>query len=72
MNVRLDPQKQLVFGWDLLLGICSVVQIDSGYAAVGVDLHSAKPLEVASEGFLTELLEVEVDLVPALVQFEWH
>lgn len=72
MNIWLDPQEQLVLGWDFLLRVNPVVQVDPGDTAICMDFYATKLLKVGSEGFLTKLLQVKIDLVPAVVQFQRH
>lgn len=72
LHERLYPQEQLVIGWNLLLSVAPVVEVYAGKSAVGVYLDSAGAAVVSSECLLAEVLEVELNFVPAFVKLERH
>lgn len=68
----LDRQEQLELWRQLLLGVQSVGEIQTAYTAVCVDLHSESLYVVGTVSAPGEIGEVELNLVPALIQAHWH
>ena len=67
-----DGQEELELGRELVLGIESVGEVNTSDSAVGVDLHSQGLDVVGTVGSPGEVRQVELDLVPALVQTHGH
>jgi len=67
-----NGQEELELGRQLVLGVESVGEVDSPDSAVGVDLHSQGLDVVGSVGSSGEVGQVELDLVPSLVQSHGH
>ena len=65
-------QEQLELGWEFVFGVESVGEIDSSYSTVSVDLHSEGLDIVSTVGSSGEIGQVELDLVPALIESHWH
>lgn len=68
----LDGKEQLEFIGQFFFRVEPVGEVDSSDSAVGVDLH-AQSLDVArAVGSAGEVGQVELDLVPALVESHGH
>ena len=68
----LDGQEELELGRQLLLGVEPIAEVDTPDAAVGVDRHPQGLDVVAAIGPPREVAEVELDLVPPLVEPHRH
>jgi len=67
-----DGQEELELGWQLVLRVQPVGEVDSTDTAVGVDLNSEGLNVVGTVGSTSEIGQVELDLVPALVESHGH
>ena len=78
-----DREEQLEFWGELILGVEAVGEVNSADAAVGVDLHSKWSVTglkylpqglnvVGSVGTSGEVGQVELNLIPTLVQSHGH
>ena len=65
-------QKQLKLGRQLVFAIEAVRKVDAPHAAVGVNLHAQRFYVVCAISAAREVGEVELDLVPALIQSHRH
>ena len=65
-------QEELELRGQLVLGVQSIGEVNSSNSAVGMDLHSQGLNVVGSVSSTGEVGEVELDLVPALVQSHGH
>ena len=70
--VLLDGQEKLELRRELLLGVEAVREIDAADAAVRVNLHAERLDVVGAVCTTREVAEVELDLVPSLIQAHWH
>ena len=68
----LDGEVELELCGELLLAVEAVGEVDAADAAVGVDLHAERLNVVGAVGAAGEVGQVELDLVPALVQPHRH
>ena len=64
----LDGQEKLELGWQLLLGVEAVGEVDAADAAVSVDLHAQRLDVVRAVRTAREVRQVELDLIPSLVE----
>ena len=67
-----DWEEELEFWWKLIFGVEAVGEVDSSDPAVCVDLHSQRFDVVGAVGSAREVAQVELNLVPALVQAHGH
>jgi hypothetical protein len=67
-----DGQEQLELWGKLLLGVQTVREVYSADATVGVDLHPQGLNVVGTVGSSSEIRQIELNLVPALVQSHGH
>ena len=67
-----DGEEELELWRELVLGVEAVREVDSADSAVGVDLHAEGLDVVGAVGPACEVGEVELDLVPALVEAHGH
>jgi hypothetical protein len=67
-----DGQEQLELWRKLLLRVQAVGEVDAADPAVGVDLHTQRLDVVGSVRATGEVRQIELDLVPALVQPHRH
>ena len=74
LSLRLSSnwQEELEFGWQLVLGVQPVGEVNSPNPAVGVDLNAQSLYVVGTVGPPGEVGQVELDLVPAFVQSHGH
>mmetsp|Transcript_15465 Transcript_15465/g.46749 ORF Transcript_15465/g.46749 Transcript_15465/m.46749 type:complete len:324 (+) Transcript_15465:184-1155(+) len=72
LGVLLDGQEELELGRQVLLGVEAVGEVDAADAAVGVDLHAERLNVVGAVRAAGEVAQVELDLVPAIVQAHRH
>ena len=68
----LDGEVELELGGELLLAVEPVGEVDAADAAVGVDLDPQRLHVVGAVRAPGEVRQVELDLVPALVQPHRH
>ena len=67
-----DREEEFELGREFVLGVEAVAEVDTADAAVGVDLHSQRLDVVRAVSPPREIGQVELDLVPALVQTHRH
>ena len=67
-----DWQEKFELWWKLILGVKSIREVDSSNSAVGVDLNSESFYIVCTVSSSCEIRQVELNLVPALIQSHWH
>ena len=72
LALLLDGEVELELGGELLLAVEPVGEVDAADAAVGVDLDPERLHVVGAVRPPGEVRQVELDLVPALVQPHWH
>jgi hypothetical protein len=65
-------EEQLELGWELILGVETIGEVDSSDTAVSVDLHSQGLDVVGTVGSSSEIRQVELNLVPALIKSHGH
>mmetsp|Transcript_33647 Transcript_33647/g.89221 ORF Transcript_33647/g.89221 Transcript_33647/m.89221 type:complete len:218 (+) Transcript_33647:29-682(+) len=65
-------QEELELGGQLLLAVEAVREVDAADPAIGVELHAQRLDVVRAVGPAGEVREVELDLVPALIQAHGH
>ena len=65
-------QEKLELWWELILGVKSVGEVDSSNSAVGVDLDAESLYVVGTVSSPGEIGQVELNLIPALIQSHWH
>lgn len=65
-------QEEFEFGREFLLAVQPVREVDAPDPAVGVDLHPQSLDVVGTVGSAREVRQVELDLIPALVQPHGH
>ena len=65
-------QEQFEFRRQLILSVQSIREVDSSDSAVGVNLHPQRLYVVGTVGPTGEIRQVELNLVPALVQPHRH
>merc|ERR1719146_248473 len=68
----LHRQEELELWRELLLAVEAVREVDAAKPAVRVDLHAQRLDVVRAVGAAREVREVELDLVPALVEAHRH
>lgn len=68
----MHSHEEFIVSGDFVLGLYSVIEIDAGYPAVGMNLNFLALDKLAPEGLLAIVLEVEDNLVPAVFEFEGH
>ena len=71
-RLLLDGKEQLELGGQLLLRVQPVGEVNAPDAAVRVDLYPQRLNVVRAVGASCKIGEVELDLVPALVQPHGH
>eukprot|EP00306_Pavlova_sp_CCMP459_P004377 CAMPEP_0185165888 /NCGR_PEP_ID=MMETSP1139-20130426/11606_1 /TAXON_ID=298111 /ORGANISM="Pavlova sp., Strain CCMP459" /LENGTH=264 /DNA_ID=CAMNT_0027731309 /DNA_START=764 /DNA_END=1556 /DNA_ORIENTATION=- len=71
-RLLLDGQEEFELRRQLLLRVQAVGEIDAADAAVGVDLHTQGFDVVGAVGAAREVGEIELDLVPSLIQAHGH
>ena len=80
-----DGEEEFELWWELVFGVQSVGEIDASNTAVGMDLHSKQQRRVTKKNCLPEGLDVvgtvgspgeirqvELNLVPALIESHGH
>lgn len=67
-----DWQEELELWWELVLGVKSVREIDSSDSAVSVNLNSKGLYVVGTVGSSGEIRQVELNLIPALIESHGH
>ena len=67
-----ERTKELVLRRELLLTVETVAEVDAADATVGMNLHAEGFDVVGAIGAAREVREVELDLVPALVEAHGH
>ena len=72
LALLLDGEVELELGGELLLAVEPVGEVDAADAAVGVDLDPQRLHVVGAVRPPGEVRQVELDLVPALVQSHRH
>lgn len=65
-------EEELELGREFLLAVEPIGEVNSSDPTVGVDLHAKGFYVVGAVGSASEVREVELDLVPSLVQSHWH
>ena len=65
-------QEELELWWELVLGVESIGEIDSSDSAVGMDLNSQSLYVVGSVSSSREIRQVELNLIPTLIQSHGH
>lgn len=65
-------QEELELWWKLVFGIKSVWEVNSSNSAVSVDLYSQSLNIVGTVGSPGEIRQVELNLVPSLIESHWH
>jgi hypothetical protein len=68
----LNPHEQFIVWWNLVLGLDSIIKIDSGYSAVGIDLNSLTMNVFGAERLFAILFQVKNYFIPAIVKFQGH
>lgn len=64
---RLDSHEEFVIGGNLVLWFDRIVEVDSGYSAVGVDLYPLATDVLGPEGFFAVFFHIKNNFVPAVV-----
>ena len=72
MGLTSNGQEQFEFGRELVLGVESVGEVDSSNSAVGVDLDSQGLYVVGTVSSSGEIRQVELNLIPSLVESHGH
>jgi hypothetical protein len=72
LGLASDGQEKLELGRELVFCIEAVREVDSSYSAVSVDLNSQSLDVVSTVGTTGEITQVELNLVPALIQTHGH
>jgi len=72
LGVLLHRQEELELWGELFFRVQTVGEVDSSDTTVGVDLHSQSLDVVGPVRPSREVRQVELDLVPALVQTHGH
>ncbi|GLH10067.1 Protein of unknown function [Gryllus bimaculatus] len=67
-----ERHVELELGRQLVLGVEAVGEVHAAHAAVGVDLHARRLDVVGAVGAAREVRQVELDLVPAVVEADGH
>lgn len=67
-----DWQEKFELGWELVFGIKSIGEVDSSYSAVCMDLNSQSLDIVGTVGSSCEIRQVELNLIPALIESHRH
>ena len=67
-----NRQEKFELGWELVLGVQSVGEIDSTNAAVCMNLNSKRLDVVGTVSSAREIRQVELDLVPAFIEAHGH
>ena len=65
-------QEKLELWGQLILSVQSIREIDSSNSAVSMDLYSERLYVVGTVGPSCEIGQVELDLIPSLIQSHWH
>ena len=65
-------EEELEFGGQLVLGVQAIGEVDSSNSAVCVNLNAKSLYVVSTVGTTSEIGQVELNLVPALVQPHGH
>ncbi len=68
----LHGQKELKLGRQLVFAIQAVGEVDAPHSAVGMNLHPQSLYVVRAVSATGEIREIELDLIPALVQPHGH
>lgn len=68
----LNPHEQFIIWWNLVLGLDSIIKIDSGYSAVGIDLNSLTMNVFGAERLFAILFQVKNYFIPAIVKLQGH
>ncbi len=68
----LHGQKELKLRRQLVFAIQAVGKVDAPHSAVGVNLHPQSLYVVRAISAAGEIGEIELDLIPALVQSHGH
>ena len=67
-----DWQEKLELGWELILGVESVGEVDSSNSTVGVDLNSQSLYIIGTVGSSSEIRQVELNLIPTFIESHGH
>ena len=67
-----DWQEKLELGWELILGVESVGEVDSSNSTVGVDLNSQSLYIIGTVGSSSEIRQIELNLIPAFIESHGH
>ena len=70
--ILLNGQEQLELTGQFVLRVQAVTKVDSSNATVGMDLHLQCLEVVRSVGSSREIRQIELNLIPALVQTHGH
>ena len=65
-------QEKLELWWKLVFGVKSVWEVYSSNSAVSVDLNSQSFDVVGTIGSPGEIRQVELNLIPSLIESHWH
>ena len=65
-------QEELELWWELILSVESIREVDSSDSAVGMDLDSEGLYVVGSVSSPGEIRQVELNLIPSLIESHWH
>ena len=65
-------QEKFELWWELIFGVESIGEVNSSNSAVGVDLNSKGLYVVGSVSSSCEVGQVELNLIPALVESHGH
>jgi hypothetical protein len=68
----LHRQKELKLRRQLVLAIQAVRKVNAPHSAVGVNLHSQSLYVVRAVSSTGEIREIELNLIPALIQSHGH
>ena len=70
--LSLNRNEELELGWDLIFGVKLIRKVNPSDTAVGMDLNPQGFHIVRTIGSPCEIREVELDLIPTLVQTHGH
>ncbi len=68
----LYSHEEFVIGWNFVFRLESIIEVDSCYSAVCVNLYSLTLHKLGSECFFAIFFQVEDNFVPSVVQFQRH
>ena len=72
LSLASNGEEKLELRRQLVLGVKAIGEVDSSDSAVGVDLDAQGLNVVGTVGTTSEIRQVELDLVPALVKSHGH